>query len=361
MSRSWMRVCVGVLIVLGLMGCTPATTSDEVATSDVEATADTPRPAWALALHGGAGVIDRDMPEDQKAGYLAALEAALELGRDRLDAGDSALQVVETVIRQLEDEPRFNAGKGAVFTHDGTHELDASIMDGRDRSCGAVAGVKAIKNPITLARLVMTESRHVFLIGAGAEAFAARHDVETVSQDYFFVERRHRQWQRALEREAAETASLETASGSLDEKYGTVGVVALDRNGDLAAGTSTGGMTNKRFGRVGDVPVIGAGTWADNATAAISCTGFGEQFIRNTVARDVAARMSYQGLDLEAAAQAAIDQLEPGDGGLIAVGSDGSIALVFNSEGMFRGAADADGRFEVAIWGGEEGVSLNSF
>jgi len=320
--------------VMQLVGCAPS----PEAPSPTEAPA-APRVEWAIALHGGAGVIPKTMEEDKKQAYVDGLTEALTLGRDLLADGATGLDVVEKVIRVLEDNPLFNAGKGAVFTHDGKNELDAAIMDGRDLNCGAISGVTTVKNPITLARLVMTESRHVFFVGPGAEQFAGEVGVERVDAQYFFVQRRWDQLQEALAEEAEA------------DEHGTVGVAVLDRHGDLAAGTSSGGLTNKRFGRVGDVPVIGAGTYANNETAAISCTGFGEQFIRNNVAHDVSALMEYKGLTLQQAAEAVIHhKLDPGDGGLIAVDRGGAIALVFNSEGMFRGAADAGGRFEVAIW-----------
>lgn len=311
------------------------------------------RPAWALAIHGGAGVIAKTLDEEVKAAYLGALRGALAYGRDLLAAGRPSLDVVEAVVRRLEDDPLFNAGKGAVYTHDGGHELDAAIMDGRTKAAGAVTGVTTVKNPISLARRVMERSPHVLFAGEGAERFAAEQGVERVEPAYFDTERRYRQWQEALEKERGVAgAAAATSTGSNESKGGgTVGAVALDRDGNLAAATSTGGMTNKRQGRVGDTPIVGAGTYADNATAAISCTGTGELFIRHSVAHDVAARMAYQGSTLQQAADAVIHGiLQPGDGGLIAVAHDGSIALVFNSEGMFRGAADAGGRFDVAIW-----------
>ena len=337
---------------------------------------------WAIALHGGAGVIPKDMPEAESREYFAALEKALRHGADRLAAGARALDVVEEVVRRLEDAPQFNAGKGAVFTHDGRNELDAALMDGRDLSAGAVAGLTTVKNPITLARGVMEKSKHVFLVGHGAEAFGAELGVETVDPSYFFVQRRYDQLQRilaeeklqAMRRHAAEEGSAagdRAADGSQGEegdgpgetleqdpspeeanrKYGTVGCVVLDRHGDLAAGTSTGGLTNKRFGRVGDVPVIGAGTYANNATVAVSGTGWGEKFIRHNVAHSVSALVELAGLSVQAAAEKVIHQtLDPGDGGVIVAGRDGSLALVFNTPGMFRGAADSKGRFGVAIW-----------
>jgi beta-aspartyl-peptidase (threonine type) len=295
---------------------------------------------FAIAIHGGAGTIDRSMDPDLEQAYRKALEETLRMGRDLLEQGETSLDVVEKVIRRLEDDPLFNAGKGAVFTHEGANELDAAIMDGATRGCGAVTGVTAIKNPISLARAVMEKSPHVFFSGKGAEAFAETMGFEKVEPDYFFTPKRWERLQKVLAEEKAKA-----------EVHGTVGAVALDRHGHLAAATSTGGMTNKQFGRVGDVPVIGAGTYADDATAAISCTGHGEQFIRNTVASRVSAMMEYQGVSLNEAATTVIhDVLQPGDGGLIAVDHDGAIALVFSTTGMYRGAADSAGRFEVAIW-----------
>ncbi|HYG62001.1 MAG TPA: isoaspartyl peptidase/L-asparaginase [Thermoanaerobaculia bacterium] len=301
-------------------------------------------PAWALAIHGGAGTIPKSMGAAEKDAYLKSMSAALEAGRQVLASGGTSLDAVEKVVRFLEDDPLFNAGKGAVFTHDGTHELDAAIMNGRDLSCGSVAGLKTVKNPISLARRVMERSPHVFMVGEGAEAFAAEMGVERVDPKYFFTQRRWDQLQEALRKEK------EAAAGA-PKGIGTVGATALDRHGNLAAATSTGGMTNKRFGRLGDVPVIGAGTYANNRTCAISATGWGEKFIRNTVAHDISALMEYGGLTLQQAADRVIHQkLDKGDGGIVGVGRDGSIALVFNSEGMYRGAADSNGRFEVKIW-----------
>lgn len=354
-------VLPGLLCLAGLLltatACRQPTPSPDTSSADGVATDSSgdsaaDRPGWALAIHGGAGVISRDMEEERKREYFDALEAALDLGREALDGGESALNTVERVVRFLEDDPKFNAGKGAVYTHDGRHELDAAIMDGRTLDCGSVAAVTTVRHPIALARGVLDHSPHVFLIGEGAEVFADELGLERVSQDYFHTERRRRQLERALEREAEE------AAGGEDEERSTVGAVALDRNGDLAAATSTGGLTNKRFGRVGDVPVIGAGTYANNRTCAVSGTGKGEQFIRHTVARSISAAMEYGGLSLEDAAHRVIhERLDPGDGGVIAVGRDGSIALVFNSPGMFRGATDARGRFEVGIWEAPEIVS----
>jgi beta-aspartyl-peptidase (threonine type) len=298
---------------------------------------DAPAAKWAIAIHGGAGTIPKNLPEAQKQQYLHSLGEALKIGQGVLRQGGTSLDAVEKVIRFLEDDPLFNAGKGAVYTHERTHELDAAIMDGSDLSCGSVAALKTVKNPISLARLVKERSPHVFLVGEGAEAFATEMKVERVPNSYFDTPKRLQDLEEALKEEPKE--------------HGTVGCVALDVHGNLAAGTSTGGLTNKRFGRLGDVPVIGAGTYANNKTCAISATGTGEEFIKHTVAHDISALMEYGGLSLQQAADRVIHQkLKAGDGGVIGVGRDGSIALVFNSEGMYRGAADSGGRFEVRIW-----------
>ncbi len=316
-----------------------------------------PRVAWALAIHAGAGVIPKDMEEERKQEYFQALEDALSLGRDLLATGTPSLDVVEQVVRQLEDVPLFNAGKGAVFTSEGTNELDAAIMDGSTMACGAVSGVKTVKNPVLLARKVMEETRHILLVGRGAETFAASQGLEMVEPAYFFTQRRYDQWRERVEQEAADSGAgkaepkFKCVDPAGEDKRGTVGAVALDQFGNLAAATSTGGLTNKRFGRVGDTPIVGAGTYANNRTCAVSGTGIGEQFMRHAVAHDISARMEHGGLGLQEAAEAVIHGvLAAGDGGVIAVGRDGQIALVFNSAGMFRGAADSSGRFDIAIW-----------
>lgn len=303
---------------------------------------------FAIALHGGAGVISRDIEPEIRDGYLSSLEEALTIGRDLLDEGHSSLDAVEAVIRYLEDNERFNAGKGAVFTSEGKHELDASIMNGRNLEAGAVAGVRTVKNPVSLARKVMEESRHVMFSGDGAELFADETDVDRVENSYFSTERRKEALQRARE----QASVILDHSGDHDrQKYSTVGVAALDRDGNLAAGTSTGGMTNKKPGRIGDSPVIGAGTYADNNSCAVSATGHGEKFIRNAVAYQICAIMEFQGATLEEAAHIVIhEKLDEGDGGIIAVDKTGNITLEFSSPGMFRGAADSEGRFDVAIW-----------
>lgn len=308
---------------------------------------------FAIAIHGGAGVIPKSMADSVRQIYVDGLTEALTLGKKILSDGGTSLDAVEQVIRLLEDNPLFNAGKGSVFTAAGTHEMDASIMDGRNLECGAVTGVRTVKNPISLARLVMEKSRHILFAGAGAEAFASEMGVERVDTAYFFVERRFEQWQKAVEKNETrlDHSDDEKPTEPGDKIKGTVGVVALDQHGNLAAGTSTGGMTNKMMGRVGDSPIVGAGTYADNATCGVSGTGHGEQFIRHAVAYSVSARMKFGGQSLQEAAQSVIfETLKPGDGGIIAVDRDGNIALVFNSKGMFRGKADASGLFEIKIW-----------
>jgi beta-aspartyl-peptidase (threonine type) len=309
-------------------------------------------PRWAIAIHGGAGVMAGLSPEAQRE-RLDSLRRALSAGRDILSSGGSSLDAAERVVRILEDEPLFNAGKGAVFTEAGTHELDAAIMDGSTLKAGAVAGVKTVKNPISLARLVMQQTRHVLLTGEGAEAFATEAGVERVPNDYFSTPGARRELERVLDdrrREQAAGASADPASEPPSTRMSTVGCVALDTAGRLAAATSTGGLTAKRWGRVGDVPIIGAGTYA-NALAAVSCTGVGEQFIRHTVAREVVALMTYRSLSPRAAADELIfNRLNPDDGGLIVVSATGEIALVFSTPGMARGAADSSGRFEVGLY-----------
>jgi len=309
--------------------------------SQVTLAADPPKkPAFALALHGGALDEVEQIPAERRAAMEAGLKKALETGRKILAEGGTSLDAVEQVIRILEDDPQFNAGKGAVYNSVGGHELDASIMDGRNKACGAVAGVTTVKNPISLARLVMTNTRHVLLMGPGAEKFADETKVDRVDPKYFDTDFQYQQWQERKRRQAAAESP----------KKGTVGCVALDQHGNLAAGTSTGGLTNKKFGRVGDSPIIGAGTYAENATCAVSCTGIGEQFIRNAVSHDIAARLRYAKQPLPEAVRTILAKvLEPEDGGIIAVGADGTIVMDFNTTGMSRGAADSHGRFEVKL------------
>jgi L-asparaginase / beta-aspartyl-peptidase len=299
---------------------------------------------FRMVIHGGAGTIERsEMTPQNEEAHRAGLEQSLKAGYEVLARGGSSLDAVEAAIRMLEDNQLFNAGKGSVFTHEGTNELDASIMDGRTLKAGAVAELKHIRNPISLARLVMEKSPHVMLAGDGAEAFAEKMGITFVDQKYFYTEER---WQ--------ELQKLKTKSGSGKEKdrHGTVGAVALDKGGNLAAGTSTGGTTNKEFGRIGDSPVIGAGTYANNQTCAISCTGDGEYFIRAAVAHDVSAMMEYKNMSVKHAAQAAIDKVGRlgGTGGLIAVDREGNFAMPFNTSGMYRGSVGPDGKVTVEIY-----------
>lgn len=300
---------------------------------------------WAIALHGGAGYISKDMPEERKAAYMNALEEALAIGSEILHNGGSALDAVEKTVNYLEDNELFNAGRGAVFTAEGKNELDAAIMDGSTLNAGAITGVTTVKNPISLARKVMTDSKHVFFAGEGAEAFANETDVERVDPEYFRVQSRYEAWKRAQEQQGQILRNEDKAW-----KYGTVGAVAKDVNGNLAAGTSTGGMTNKMYGRVGDVPIIGSGTYANNLVA-VSATGWGEKIMLNVSAHTLAAYMEYTGATLQQAMDYLVDDvLEPGDAGFIAVDKDGNFSMKTNTGSMFRAAADASGKKSVAIW-----------
>ena len=323
---------------------------------------------WSIAIHGGAGTLNRaDMTPEREAEYRAELQRALDAGAAILREGGSAMDAVEAAIVLMEDEEKFNAGKGAVYTWDGRNEMDAAVMDGRDRSAGAVTGVTTVRNPILLAREVMKDGRHVFLSGAGAEQFAAERGIEAVLPTYFETESR----KRALERYKAERVS----ALDVDLKFGTVGAVALDRSGNLAAGTSTGGMTGKRWGRIGDAPVIGAGTYADNRSCAVSATGWGEYFIRVGVAQEICTRLRLSGettlpemeagdtseeaadvpltdaivQDVADAVLAEVAELG-GDGGVIVVAPSGAAVFGFNTTGMYRGRATSDGVNEVAIF-----------
>ncbi|TXH65510.1 MAG: peptidase T [Lysobacteraceae bacterium] len=310
-------------------------------------------PRVLLAIHGGAGVERRSMTPEEETGARAALELALRKGYEQLQAGKPALEAVTAAITVLEDDPHFNAGRGAVFTHDGRNELDASVMDGATRQAGAVAGVRRVRNPILLARAIMERSDHVMMVGDGAEAFAREHGVELVDPTWFRTEKRWQQLQRRLEEERAGHKGAAAPPPLQGREYtGTVGAVALDVHSRLAAGTSTGGMTNKRYGRVGDSPVIGAGTYA-NDVCAVSGTGWGEFYIRTSAAHDICARMSYLNETAAQAGEAVINQSIPalgGDGGAIVLGADGSMAMPFNTEGMFRGWIGPEGVPQVAIY-----------
>ena len=304
----------------------------------------------SIAIHGGAGTLVKGMmtPEKEKA-YKAALESALTAGYDVLEEGGTAVNAVEASVKCLEDSHLFNAGKGSVFTASGTHEMDACIMDGKSRNAGAVSLITGIKNPVSLAKDVMEKSEHVFLAGEGAMVFAKANGFKTEDPAYFYDELRYQQWQ---EIKGSDSFQLDH-SVKKDSKFGTVGAVACDQEGNIAAATSTGGMTNKKFGRVGDSPMVGAGNYAHNKTCAISCTGSGEFFIRGVVAYDVAALIEHKNMSLEDAANEVIHKriLEiGGDGGLIGVDTKGNITMPFNTEGMYRAAKNSKGLHQVLIY-----------
>jgi len=305
---------------------------------------------YAIAIHGGAGTILRStMTPEKETAYKKALEDAIVAGETILKKNGSSLDAVEAAIRTLEDNPLFNAGKGAVFTNEGKHEMDASIMNGKNLSAGAVAAVSNIKNPISLARIVMDKSEHVFLAGNGAMEFAKKNNIEFAPDEYFYVQLRYEQLQEAKKNDVV----VMDHTQSSEKKFGTVGAVACDIHGNIAAATSTGGMTNKRYNRIGDTPIICSGTYANNKTCAISCTGHGEYFIRAVAAYDVSCLMEYKGLTLkEACEKVVLEKLVAigGEGGLIAVDAAGNTELVFNSEGMYRGTVRTGSNHQVAIY-----------
>ncbi len=301
---------------------------------------------WALALHGGAGTISPDMPDSLKQQYYDGLRQALRVGEIILREGGSALDAVEAVVRNLEDNPLFNAGHGSVFTSEGKHELDAAIMDGSTLAAGALTGLTTVKNPVSLARIVMEESPHIFFSGSGAEEFASQTGVERVDNDYFHTDSRYIQWRRTQPDNAFQYHE-EWLEG---DKFGTVGAVALDAGGRLAAATSTGGMTNKRFGRVGDVPIIGSGTFA-NHLVAISATGWGEQIMRNVSANTIANYMEFRNTSVDDAMNYVLtERLNPGDAGFVAVDRKGNISMQMNTLGMYRGSINSRGEHVVMIW-----------
>jgi beta-aspartyl-peptidase (threonine type) len=314
------------------------------------------QPGYAIALHGGAGTILRSaMTPEKDAAYRKSLQEAILFGEKILKEGGHAVDAVEKAIRVLEDNPLFNAGRGSVFTSEGKNEMDASIMNGQDLRAGAVSGITNVKNPITLARTVMYDSEHVFLAGSGAVEFAKMHHIEFAPDEYFFVPMRFEQLQQAKK---TDSITLDHTEENIHQgkpkKTGTVGAVAMDRNGNLAAGTSTGGMTNKKHGRVGDSPMIGAGTYANNKTCAVSCTGHGEYFIRCVVAYDISCLIEYKGLTLKEACDLVVyDKLVKigGEGGLIALDSHGNIEMPFNSEGMYRASKKENSDLFIGIYG----------
>ncbi|ATL48667.1 beta-aspartyl-peptidase [Chitinophaga caeni] len=314
---------------------------------------------YVMVIHGGAGtILKKNMTPEKEKAYKMVLKAALEAGYAKIQSGASSLDAVQAAINVMEDSPLFNAGKGAVFTHEGKNEMDASIMDGKTLKAGAVAGVTIIKNPVNAARAVMEQTAHVMLARDGAEAFAKAAGLEIVDPSYFYTDDRWKSLQKLLLRDSSKTQldhSYEDRLNkfNIDEKFGTVGAVALDKEGNLAAATSTGGMTNKKFGRVGDSPLIGAGTYANNKTAAVSCTGWGEHYIRNVAAYDLSAMMEYKGLSVSEAGKEVIKKIAAtgGDGGLIALSKEGQVAMPFNTAGMYRGTVTEDGKIQILIYG----------
>ncbi len=311
---------------------------------------------YALVIHGGAGTIVKSSmtPEKEKA-YKAALELALKTGDSILANGGTAIDAVVATIKIMEDNPLFNAGKGAVFTNEGKNELDASIMDGSNLKAGAIAGVTTIKNPITAALAVMNKSEHVMMAGKGAEKFAEDQGCIIVSPSYFYTKDRWQSLQKAKQKDAQKVDSSNAIKDPLnkDFKYGTVGCAALDKYGNIASGTSTGGMTNKKYGRIGDAPIIGSGTYADNNTCAISCTGWGEYFIRLSMAKAISDRMELKGMSLEDAAKEMIHKKLPalgGDGGLVGIDKEGNITMQFCTPGMYRGYINKKGEMVIKIY-----------
>ncbi|MEM9679787.1 MAG: isoaspartyl peptidase/L-asparaginase [Bacteroidota bacterium] len=358
-----MRKIVALFIVsIVLLGCRNTTQTDQNTDIANAETTIAEQPDFAIVIHGGAGtILKKNMTPEKEAAYRAKLEEAIRVGYEILKNGGTSLDAVEKTINVMEDSPLFNAGKGAVFTNAETNELDASIMDGSNLNAGASAGTTTVRNPINLARAVMEKSKHVMLSGKGAETFAEEQGLTIVDPSYFHTDRRLESLKRVKEREAKKENKVDTESAFLDfydtdiknAKFGTVGCAALDKHGNLAAGTSTGGMTNKRWGRIGDAPIIGAGTYANNATCAVSSTGWGEYFIRAMVAHDISALMEYKGMSLKDAAREVIHDKVGGlggDGGIVAVDKDGNMVFEFNTAGMYRASINDKGDLVVEIY-----------
>jgi beta-aspartyl-peptidase (threonine type) len=357
-----MRAKLAVLMIFCLATLPSAAIAQRGSFAEIPQLQSPQTPRLGFMIHGGAGVITKgSMTPEREKEYRNKLEEALLAGYKALQEGRTGLDAVELAIRMLEDSPLFNAGKGGVFTSDGRIELDSSIMDGKTLAAGAVGAVHHVKNPITLARAVMEKSPHVMMVGDGAEKFAKEHKIELVDEKYFWTQPRWDSLQKVLkeEKEKAAAAEKKVSSAATPEsqlainRFGTVGAVALDRKGNIAAGTSTGGMTNKKYGRVGDSPIIGAGTYADNNTCGVSGTGHGEFFIRLGIARDISAMMEYRGLTVQAAADAVVKQKLQrlgGDGGVIAMDKFGNMAISFNTDGMYRAYIDSKGKPVVEIY-----------
>jgi len=330
------------ILILCFIACE---NSDKDISKSAEKKSNLEKEEYAMVIHGGAGtILKKNMTDDQYNDYYNALDTALMIGQKILAEGGSSLDAIEKTIHYMEDSPLFNSGRGAVFTHDGKNELDASVMLGNGRRAGAIGGVTNVKHPISGAIAVMEKSDHVMMVGKGAETFCEQNGLEIVDPSYFRTERRWNSLQKILEKEKDTGALYDNP----DYKYGTVGAVALDKNGNIAAGTSTGGMTNKRFNRIGDSPIIGAGTYADNNTCGVSCTGHGEFFIRYAVAYDVAARMEYKGESVNEAAEYVVNKKlveAKGSGGLIALDAYGNVSMPFNTPGMYRGYIKPDEKY----------------
>ena len=352
MKRNIALVLVSILAMFPVLGL-----AQKAAMPEIKQLQGPQDPRLGFVLHGGAGTIRRgSMTPEREKEYRAKLEEALLAGYKALQAGKTSVDAVEIAIRILEDSPLFNAGKGAVFTHDGKNELDSSIMDGKTLMAGGVAGLHHVKNPISLARAVMEKSPHVLLFGDGAEQFAKEQKIELVDEKYFWTQPRWDALQKILQQERDKAAGKKISEHAADlptNRFGTVGAVALDKNGNIAAGTSTGGMMNKKWGRVGDSPIIGAGTYANNNTCGVSATGSGEYFIRLGVARDISALIEYQAMPIQQAVDVVIQKKLTalgGDGGVIAMDKFGNIGISFNSEGMYRAYIDKDGKPVVEIY-----------
>ncbi len=349
-----------IVILLGLIFIYSCKDQDQNASVEkpIAKTETTVKEEFAIVIHGGAGtILKKNMTTEKEQAYKAVLEEAIRTGYDILKNGGSSLDAVTKTINVMEDSPLFNAGKGAVFTNSETNELDASIMDGATLNAGASAGTTNVKNPIDLAKAIMDNSPHVMMAGKGAETFAAEQGLEIVDPEYFFTENRFKSLKRIKDSEKVELDHDGKQAfydpEIKDYKFGTVGCAALDKNGNLAAGTSTGGMTNKRWGRIGDAPIIGAGTYANNATCAVSSTGWGEFFIRAMVAHDISALMEYKGMSLADAARTVIHDKVGGlggDGGIVAVDHNGNMVFEFNTEGMYRASMNANGELTIKIY-----------
>ncbi|MFV8225427.1 isoaspartyl peptidase/L-asparaginase family protein [Christiangramia aquimixticola] len=326
--------------------------SEDTTSKSLESSADS-IPNFGIVIHGGAGtILKENMSDSLEQAYKQKLEEAIRKGHEILANGGTAVEAVQRTINIMEDSPLFNSAKGAVFTNEGKNELDASIMDGKTLNAGAVAGVTNVKNPINLAYEVMENSEHVLLSGKGAEQFAKERGLEIVDPHYFFTEDRYKAMERARDRDADNKTAFYDPFVK-DEKFGTVGCAALDKHGNLAAGTSTGGMSNKKYNRIGDSPIIGAGTYANNATCAISSTGWGEYFIRGVVAYDISAMMEYKGLSLKEATREVIQKKLPalgGNGGIVAIDHQGNVSMEFNTAGMYRSTMNSNGELEIGIY-----------